>query len=51
MRDINSMSRENALVQNWRNSVSCTVRLPVKGLAINGLVVYNDRDLEPLDRP
>ena len=49
MRDINSMSRENALVQNWRNSVPCTVRLPNKGLAIKGLVVYNDMDLEPLD--
>ncbi len=43
------MSRENALVQNWRNSVPCTVRLPDKGLAINGLIFYNDRDLEPLD--
>ena len=53
MRDINSMDRGNALAQNNRNSVPCTLHskdfLSDKGSAIKGLVVCNYLDLEPLD--
>ena len=50
MRDINSMSRGNALATNRPNSMyHAQLGLPDKGCAINGLVVCNNWDLEPLD--
>ncbi len=41
MRDINSMSRGNALASNRHNSVSCTVRTS-RQRSCNGLDVCND---------
>ncbi len=49
MREINSMSRGNALAQNRRNQYHAQLGLPDKGRAIKGLVVCNSWDLEPLD--
>ncbi len=46
MRDINSMSRGNALAQTQYNA---QLVLPDKSRAVKGLVVCYDRDLEPLD--
>ena len=50
MRDINSMSRENALAQNKYNSY-CYAQLGLsdKGWAIKMLAVYKSWDLEPFD--
>ena len=39
MRNINRMSRENALALNWRNSLHAQLGLPDIGRAIKGLVV------------
>ena len=51
MRDINSMSRGNALAPNRCNSVSCTAQLGLsdKGRAIKELIVCCSWDLEHLD--
>ncbi len=49
IRDINSISRGNALAPNRRNSVPCTVRTSRQRLAIKVLFVCNSWDLEPLD--
>ena len=47
MRDINSMSRGNALAPNRRYLVQCTVKLADQGHAIIGLVICDSWDLEP----
>ena len=47
MREINSMNRGNTLTINRRNHAQ--LGITDKGLAIKGLVVCNDWDLEPLD--
>ena len=51
MRDINSLSRGgNTPNPNRRNSVpSKVITFPDKGRAIKGLVVCNNKDLEPLN--
>ena len=42
----------NALAPKRRNSVPCTqLGLPDKVRSIKGLVVCNNKDLEPLDQP
>ncbi len=49
MRDINSMSRGNALAQTGATHYHAQLGLPDKGRAIKGLVVCNSWDLEPWD--
>ena len=50
MRDINSMSRGECLgLQTSAAQYHAQLGLPDKGRAIKGLVVCNNRDLEPLD--
>ncbi len=50
MHDINSMGRGNALTpQKGATPYHAQLRLPDKGRAIKGLVVYDNWDLEPLD--
>ncbi len=48
MRDPSSMSKGNALAPNRGNSIPCTVGVPDKGRAIEGLVVCNSWDLKSL---
>ncbi len=49
MRDINSMSRGNALIKTGATQYNAQLGLPDKGRAIKGLVDCNSWDLEPLD--
>ena len=49
MREINSMSMMNALAKNRPNSLPCTVRTTRQRLAIKGLVVRFDLEIEPLE--
>ena len=49
MRDINKMRKGNALSQNWRNSVPCTIRTS-KQRSCNQKVGFCDNwDLKPLE--
>ncbi len=49
MCDINSMSREMPWPQTGATQYYAQLGLPDKGRTIKGLVVRNNRDLEPLD--
>ena len=49
MRDINSMSRGNALAQTGATQYLAQLGLPDKGRAVKGLVIGNKWDKEPLD--
>ena len=49
MRDINSLSRGNALAKTGATQHHAQLKLTDKGCAIKGLVVCNDWDLVPLD--
>ena len=49
MRDINSMSKGNALAYKGSTQYHVHLGLPDKGRAIKGLVVCNNWDIEPLD--